>query len=67
MCMSQRVVGPSQSGDPQFQPAQLYQLQLTISEWQQGLRAERSSMFSKEDTKFVYQVELDLAVSNEAA
>lgn len=53
--------GPSQSGDPQLQPAQL------ISEWQQGLRGERSSMFSKEDTKFVYQVELDLAVSNEAA
>lgn len=58
------MVGASQSGDPQPQLTQPYQLQLTVSEWQEWPRGGRSST-SSEDGKFIYQLELGLAVSND--
>lgn len=41
--------GPSWAGDPQLQLTQPYQLWLTVCEWWQGPKDERSSKFSKED------------------
>lgn len=55
----------SGGGHDRLETPRTYQLQPTVSEWQQEPRGVTSPELSKEDGKFLYQLELGSAGSTD--